>query len=299
MPIVRINYLTSSTHRLKLSASMRAIKSVPFGTANLLSTLATSPFILMLSLIRISYQASILHFKKRLDVYARPEPRAVNPNIESSLRKSWNDPQNAEGIGGAVGWQPAGLIERVSRQVVESFIQQRVEELPIEIQFLSSNSFDPPRIYKPTSLKTQNLLKIYYRSPRLFSIMLITPSASHALLLGSKAERIFNTSDDSLFNEFFEPPARTRLSRLQRLRVWLLPSNAPRILYPPVHFLDNQRPLLVVPVLLAYYLLELLERSIYIMFKARFVEGDEPWNGWGRLDRKEKPIDIGSVRRKD
>jgi hypothetical protein len=157
-----------------------------------------------------------------------------------------------------------------------------------------------------------NKLTIYYNTPLFFTHLLVLPSATHTLLLGSKVEGIFEVSDEELFLEIFEPSPSTLPSRAQRIRKHFLPSNAPSLPCPPTHFLDqdyykpadrndhskharrdldNLRESISttwntfssIGLVVAYYWLEWLERYVYILARARFVKGMEPWNGWGRL----------------
>ncbi|THU76154.1 hypothetical protein K435DRAFT_186558 [Dendrothele bispora CBS 962.96] len=65
---------TSTPGPLKLTALLRPVSSVPLTAPNLLWTLSRYPVGLLLSLPRILYQAWVLHYRKKLDVYIRPEP---------------------------------------------------------------------------------------------------------------------------------------------------------------------------------------------------------------------------------
>lgn len=133
--------------------------------------------------------------------------------------------------------------------------------------------------------------------------MFVLPSATHSLLLGSKAERIFTVSDEELFLEVFEPRARTRSSGTQKLRKWCLPTSFPprNLSSPPVNALDNEKmwDVEAMLVIVGYYGMEWFETALYRLFRARFVPGEEPWNGWKRLRRGEvtERTGIGSVRR--
>lgn len=79
LPTIRIQYLEpdsagQSPGPLKLSATLRATSSVPLTSRSLLLSLLRQPFSLVLTLARVYYQAWVLHYVKRLDVFPRPEP---------------------------------------------------------------------------------------------------------------------------------------------------------------------------------------------------------------------------------
>lgn len=65
---------------LVLASSWKGLKK-PFETSKLFSVLCRYPFAGWLTLIRIHFQAAILHFFKKLPIYSKPEP-----NDEMTLR---------------------------------------------------------------------------------------------------------------------------------------------------------------------------------------------------------------------
>ncbi|KAF8654778.1 hypothetical protein AX16_003433 [Volvariella volvacea WC 439] len=84
---------------LKLIALLRGVSSMSFTTSSLLLALVRTPFVLLLSMVRILYQAWILHYIKRMDVFIRPELKPVyRPSPEDGQRRSSS---------GAVKWLPA------------------------------------------------------------------------------------------------------------------------------------------------------------------------------------------------
>jgi uncharacterized protein DUF1365 len=102
-PLIRVRlHIPVGTH--KFSVSLRAKYAVPFKTNTVLAALATHPFILFLTLPRILHEAAVLHYRRCLDVYKRPELRHVRwiathlplPRLPKA----------------AIGWQHPTLLER-------------------------------------------------------------------------------------------------------------------------------------------------------------------------------------------
>ncbi|KAG8837506.1 hypothetical protein FRC18_009135 [Serendipita sp. 400] len=325
LPVVRLNLLTSSK-ALKLTAIMRGQSCQPLTTSSLLLTLFHYPFILWLSMIRISYHAALLHYKKRLDVYARPEPVASVGSLDTHIGKSRNLPEGDIGESSqSVGWQPEGWMDRYARKKTCAYLEKRAKELGITIKLRSSNALDQAQIFLPyegtlseaSPAKDQEELVIFYRTQLFFTHLLVLPSAVHALVFSSRTERIFNTTNDDLFLHVFEPPPHTRKTPAQKLRRWFLPPNALSISSPPAHPMDCSRTpgarksgqvgtvttttwsWQTFAVIVMFYAIEGLEKALYRLFRARFVKGEEPWDGWGRVQRGEegKTSEIGSVRR--
>jgi hypothetical protein len=254
-------------------------------------------------MMRISYQAAKLHYLRRLDVYARPEPVAPDAGVERALGPSSNPYQHGNGLGFGMGWQPEGWVQRTARQRVCAFLEERAKDLEVTVELIPANSTEQRRTYHAATPGTPTL-SIHYCSPLFFVLLFVLPSATHTLLLGSKAERLFTVSDEAIFLELFEPTPHTRVSTAQKFRKWcLLASSPPRNLSsPPVHVLDREGVVNweAAFVTIGYYSMLWLETLLYSLFRARFVSGEEPWNGWERVRRGQaipKAGGIGSVRK--
>ncbi|KAL5478819.1 hypothetical protein ACEPAI_2096 [Sanghuangporus weigelae] len=224
LPKILIQLYTPE-NELKLTASLRAGSAVPLNTHNLLAALAKYPFTLLLSFPRIVWQAFHLHYALKLDVYARPEPRAVDAALESLLfseglvkdtevRVVRNDVQRKDGelgVGGGLGWQPEGLLERFARRRVERFLRIRASEAGVKVRLVSTNPGYGTKVYVLTSSATttecEQELTILTRSARAFLLILASPSLAHALLLVRDAERLMSVSDEKLFLEVFSFPS--------------------------------------------------------------------------------------------
>jgi Protein of unknown function (DUF1365) len=101
-------HLHTSTGALKLSASLRVKRTALFRTHTALAALATDPFILFLTLPRTVFQATVLHYRRRLEVYKRPEPKPVNWTASPS-----HSPALAKGGGALAGSNPRYLSARL------------------------------------------------------------------------------------------------------------------------------------------------------------------------------------------
>ncbi|KAL5525136.1 hypothetical protein ACEPAF_9005 [Sanghuangporus sanghuang] len=240
LPKILIQLYTPE-NELKLTASLRTRSAVPLNKRNLLAALVKYPFTLLLSFPRIAWQAFHLHYALKLDVYARPEPRAVDPTLESQFfleevvddtkgKVVCNDVQRKDGelgVGGGLGWQPEGLLERFARRRVERFLRIRASETGVKIRFVSTNPGYETQVYVPVlpngkgeSVDSEGMgmgmdtkqgereLMILTRSARAFLLILASPSPAHALLLARDAERLLVVSDEKLFLEAFSGRSR-------------------------------------------------------------------------------------------
>ena len=300
-PVVRIHLHTGSPTGkgdigpLKLTAVLRATVSTPLSSSSLLKALTHLPFALFLSFPRILYQASILHYTKRLDVFIRPEPFPG---------------------GDGVKWQEEGILERYARRRVENYLEGRVSEIGVRVELVSGNRAVPRQVFGDGEQK----LVIEYIAARFFTILFQAPSAVHAFLLG-RSERIFTVNSADLFLFVFSPSGSSPLATLsfaQKIRLHPLPSHLVQshpttsnslpspFLIPLKHPLDPTpfRQTMNVWVLLMFLLLENLEKWIFVLSKARIVDGNEPWEAWRRVGKVEgngegvkKVTGIGSVRR--
>ncbi|KAF8192684.1 hypothetical protein K438DRAFT_2134044 [Mycena galopus ATCC 62051] len=299
-PSIRVHLHTQSDDLtpvpgpLKLTALLRATSATPLTTPSLVFALSRAPFDLFLSFARIVYHAWILHYKKRLDVFIRPEP----------VPATWLAPNSASprlGVEGGVRWLDEGLFERYARGLVEDFLQHRVDQTGVSVSLVPGNPSLPTRTFSPSAPPTSTpseedvaiALTISYLSPRLFTILLLAPSAQHALLLGA-SERIFYASSAPLFHATFAvPPSSTlRLSRRQRMRSapLALPPDLHLPAIPAQHPLDAHTPTLLASLVSAAVIWTLLfldrvEASVFWAARARPALGLEPWKQWERAAR--------------
>jgi hypothetical protein len=277
---------------LKLTATIRPTSAVPFTTSSLLSALLKAPPALLLSMPRIIYQAWILHYRKGLDVYARPEPYFV----ASSTTGDEAEARISAVVEGGIGWQPEGPLEAYARRRTEAFLRQRVQQIDTAISLVSANPAVPTKTFGSPKEAASHLV-IQYMSPRFFSTLFLVPSGSHALLTASdqahgKIDRIFRVSDRALFLEVFEGQGSGPWTTTQRLRVRPVPDLIlafPGLPIPPRHPLELQKRSLSrtcadFSVLALLVLAEWLEKWIFGLVKARFVPGDEPWGRWARAE---------------
>ncbi|KAJ6630084.1 hypothetical protein B0H10DRAFT_2208215 [Mycena sp. CBHHK59/15] len=289
---------------LKLSALLRPTSATPLTTPSLVRALSRAPFDLFLSFARIVYVAWILHYKKRLDVFIRPEPI---PAASSWGSGTTHTSRTSHTVEGGVRWTDEGLFERYARLQVEDFLARRVEDTGVVVVLVAANPSIAPRTFSPATKTSNTVLTISYLAPRFFTILLLSPSAAHALLLGSATERIFFPSSAELFLATFSLSAQApgaALSRRQRMRRRPIPASLP-LPVPPRHVLDRG-VLVSTAVVWALLFLDRLEAWVFRVARARPVTGLEPWKQWERAARVYRGEDIaiqkdpaGSVRRED
>jgi hypothetical protein len=208
LPLIRVR-LHTPAGPLKFSASLRARHAAPFRANTVLAALATHPFILFLTLPRILYQAAVLHYRRRLNVYKRPEPKPVRwtagPSSASALTK-----------GGGIGWQHPTLLERAAHRTVSTFLAQRADVLGVHItlqpgdpsaQMQRFGAYNDGAKADGTTEGKMRELVISYLSPRFFTLLVLAGDARTALRRGGGTAgevREFVVSDEALFREVFD-----------------------------------------------------------------------------------------------
>ncbi|CAE6438055.1 unnamed protein product [Rhizoctonia solani] len=237
-PVIRLHLLTAPpSPEIKLVALLRPTISEPLTAMNLLTTLALPPrhsrpssahllssipdpspgpwsalplgVALLLTSLRIVYQAALLHYQQGLAVFARPEP-AAGPGrewVERALGGVWNDIQPSDGdrvmIGGSIGWQSESPTERWARERFEARMNSTAAKLGIKLRIASTNPLIPVTLFGSQESHARELT-LCYRSPRAWTSILIAPTAAHALEVGSRAEHWFGVSDETLFKELWD-----------------------------------------------------------------------------------------------
>ncbi|KAF7977901.1 hypothetical protein HWV62_2460 [Athelia sp. TMB] len=225
---------STSIGPLKITALLIPTHSTPLATPALLTALARYPGALLLSFPRILWQAKALHWKRGLDVYVRPEPRALLAGEEGKG-------------GGGVRWQPPGALERYARARVCELVRLRARETGMRVVMrpndvaLEADVFEPAEAGKEVQAQT---LEVRYLSPRVWTIIFASPSAVHARLLGA-SEGVFSTSNDALFDTLFSTPPsplgtqRAERSLAQQIRAYPLPTSRAMPPVPTLHSFDS------------------------------------------------------------
>ncbi|KAH9920876.1 uncharacterized protein BXZ73DRAFT_91887 [Epithele typhae] len=301
---------------LKLTATQIARRAVPLTPAHLLAALAAHPFALFLSFARILYHAWVLHYRKHLDVFPRPDPLPAVPGWGSAATETCTSTTTTPTPTphGGVGWQPEGALEAYARGVTSRFLARRSAELGVRVALVSADPSVPALSFAPRSRAKHAPserddpavdaedgsveLVVHYGAPRFFTTLLAAPSAEHALRIG-RLEDLFRVASagegdgEALFLRVFAGPQKRgpeALSSTQRLRTALLPAAFVRggpsstRAVPSRHALDGRENSVVGNALavLLVHALDGLERLVFAAVRARFVPGLEPWNRWAR-----------------
>lgn len=299
---MRIDLHTASASSLtvpgpiKLSAFIDPLDSAPFTSSNLLDSLAKQPFVLFMSWSRILYNAWILHYVKRLDVFVRPDPKPAVPD--------WTPTDNGAEVSGGIGWQEESWTEGFARKRVAAFLRRRVQELDVEVILKPANPARPTQHFGGTGndAKSVQALVIFHLSSTLFSTLLTTPSASHALIVGER-ERQFVVSSRELLLRIFDDEVASgstheKMSLAQSWRVRQIPTSnsLANLAIPNTHPLDPANIFSYLLTILVLFYISLVGRYtelMYTLMNARFVKGQEPWSWrvWERVARRGKAMD--------
>jgi hypothetical protein len=149
----------------------------------------------------------VLHYRRRLNVYKRPEPKPVRwataPRTTLALAK-----------GGGIGWQHPTLLERTARHILTTFLARRADALGVAITLQPGDPSEQTQRFAArhdeadgmTEGKTRELV-ISYLSPRLFTLLVLAGDATTALHRGrgtTGSVHEFVVSDEALFCEVFD-----------------------------------------------------------------------------------------------
>lgn len=281
---------------LKLIALIDPLTSAQLTSSNLVNALAKQPLVLFTAWSKILYNAWVLHYVKRLDVFVRPDPKPAVPGWPAGEELKSLDPA------GGVGWQEETWTECFARRRVEAFLKKRVEELGMMVTLKPANPAIPTRHFAPANrkdLQDARTLVVSYLSPTLYSTFFLAPSAAHALMMGE--ENQFKVSSIELFLWVFgarrSAPCtdgleeRDGMSFTQRWRVRQIPPSCNilhRIPTPAVHPLDSTNTFTYFLTILTLFYTSFMDnftRFMYASFGARFVKGQEPWSRrtWERV----------------
>ncbi len=192
--------------------------------ANMVKALVKQPFTLFLTFPRILWEAGKLHFRKRLDAFARPDmqegagghaqgaaewdgtgwPPSLNPT-EASAAQLEKD--------GGILWTAPSHTERLFERRLCAFARRRVQldpSLRIRVEFAD-------RSQPPIDIAGEHCgasgerggaapaLVIFTRSYSFFTDMLLHPDAGTAHLLGAVTARRWGVSDVAALVRFFQP----------------------------------------------------------------------------------------------
>lgn len=285
----------------------------PLTAGHLISRLARQPLDLVLTFVRIAWQAAKLHYgRPRLDVYNKPEPSIAVGEKQRRLKATFD----------GIGWPPstnATQLEREGRQSPTSGALLRT--LPTSTDEMAKERFLAvvARSNVPVTLVNPNgsveeipakathsqapALTVYLMSPAFFSDVLFYRTPRLALLMGSRVGRRWGVSDVALFEQLFESAAEapdlartTSPTRQLRLIQWVRKRHenwAQRLAREPAPIDDederssmNLLDVVLPPTLgLAWsvwtlHMVLVLQEAIFRWVRARYVPGTEPWLEW-------------------
>ncbi|GJJ14219.1 hypothetical protein Clacol_008481 [Clathrus columnatus] len=313
-PIVKLTHIMSrETYEKRFTAFLRVKSSTPLSTPSLLKAAVSTPFDFLCGLPRTLYQAYLLYYHKRIALHRRPEPYAFDQSIEEHLPPVTNTVQidsEVTSSGGTVKWQTKNWIETWCERQLHDYLRRECQKRRISTRLVPANPAEKPITFHANGSESElfehtfdseiretdepPLLTIYYRSPRIFTVIFSLPSAMHGYLYGVEGEKIFSVSSLPLFIRLLEPPLdhAPETSGLWKtlpktyIRTWFI-SPTVRLPIPPTHSLDNntcRSTLMSIFIILMHYIYLRLETVLYRALKARFIE--DPWSGWSGVEKR-------------
>ncbi|KAH7106988.1 hypothetical protein BKA62DRAFT_825575 [Auriculariales sp. MPI-PUGE-AT-0066] len=286
LPFVRLRLLTSDNPpQVRLIATQRTIAARPLTSISLLSTVATEPFAWLLTFARILYQAYVLHYLRRLDVYMRPEPHGL-PSRESHITLGDNQVQDPNLPSGGLLWLAPSGVNCMARTLLERFLHRRTHDTNLKVELVPTNPFEKSKIFGRGVGDPD--LTIYYRSWEAFAFILEAPTPQLALALARvQPQPLFSVSDEGIFVQLFSPlPTAGSITIDQRITQFLRRKLLPAALWDMCqspHVLDQEGGWLATRVLVLRLLSAIVEHGAFVLARARLVPGQEPWLFWKRV----------------
>ncbi|EIW76654.1 hypothetical protein CONPUDRAFT_168477 [Coniophora puteana RWD-64-598 SS2] len=205
----------STLSPLKLSALLRPTSALPLTPSNLLQALFVIPLdptrnsrlsmplgvALFLTMPRILGEALVLHYRKQLPIFARPEPvaaiRLCPAGADTAAKADGVCPIHVPGTTKA---QPPSLLQDLARKRVYALLSHRLAEAtrPTVVELLGPAIGERAVFASPSSEPSQiegsvSVIRISVLAHGFYSLLFMAPSARAALLAGG---RILSKSED-------------------------------------------------------------------------------------------------------
>ncbi|KAF8438432.1 hypothetical protein L210DRAFT_3404335 [Boletus edulis BED1] len=284
---------------LKIIAHLTPQSSAPLTTLNLLIVLSRFPSALFITFPRIVYEACMLHYRRYLPIFSRPEPIPALPHSPGRglIAADICNVSEHDHSGGIIYQKPT-VPESYARRRFFAFLEQRCAETGVDIALVSGDpSTQTWRCCGQKDAKDLgelSTLTISYTSSRVFTLFLLAPSAHLFFCAGCKSKTdgqcpVFSVSDEDIYMRVFEPGQKHSNEHLgwiewatQRMRS----VSIPRDIFPGRAQLCH--PLAALPsssatrlfdffVVTVLVIQDWILEKVFCMFRVRFVAGTEPW----------------------
>lgn len=303
--------MLSSDNQIKFMATLISGPSPPLrlergmkSVANVLWALTKWPGTLFLVRARTNWQAYVLHYRKNLALYPRPEP--INSFSADLFNPTEKDEQ---GVGVPLQRSPITSIEEKAQEVVCKWATGRAEELGVRLKI----EFEDGRDKVELGHQGKETLNIRTADSDFFNDLLITPSPQHFLALAH--ERYTAVSDPLLFEHFFSAPIAPQADWISRstnairgryfVHLYSYSRFPPPPSIPPIagqlfHFSDSSflsfwdRFAVLRAVFWTWYGHNELE-WIFGFLRGAFVPGQEDWTVWDRAMRRSWGEDVDAA----
>lgn len=294
-PLVSSSYsikirLLQEDRRKKLVATLEGWGE-PLTESAILQAALLYPFSLLLTSARILYQAFILHYFKKLNVFARPE-------LHAGQHQSDN-PVHPEAAIGSIHWQQPSSTQVFLRQQFESALRQRVlaQQEPIEV-IIRPADFTQPTTHISNATNATESAVLTFHSYSAFEVLFVVPTFEKALQLGS-VQGTLEVQNPTLFKELLDHHSsatpdlnlvQAACGKIRKIHHRWLSGEHP--LYREPDWVAGVASWTLLGTLLRITSVDALSYYLSKLLRAEFVENGSPWQVW---DRVKKTQSMGST----
>lgn len=284
---IHITMLEPDKRTKKLVASLYGYGQ-PLTKRSVLTASIKFPLALFLTTPRILAQAAALHWRKRLDVYPRPEP--IIDGVDTAVRGASNEIKS-----GAIYWQSSTWAETVMQEHVIRSLQSAVDAKAAEgrrfrvtFKMPLATSTVTPTVQFQEDVYAANV-HVTCLAPSYFTNLCI---ARHPDLVAHQTRQIAHAENAEVFRELMSG---TRISmnwldvvcwniRHAYLRWSIGKSNWPKFakMASEPSILDTGADLRYLAAILVTAVADVVGYTMYVLLRARFQAGTNPWRVWER-----------------
>lgn len=256
----------------------------PLNESSILAAALTLPLSLFLTSIRISYQAFILHYLKKLKVYAKP-PLFVGQTVQPINAVDAKQAQQ-----GSIHWIQPSRDQIYLRSLFEAILSERVKQshIPVRITIEPADFTQTSLTISNTEIATEaeSQFTLRFHSYHAFQELFMAPSLQHAFQV-SIANGWIEVNQPQIFVDFFNKhcphnhhgPMRKAIQQSRRLHHRWSSGEWTQADEWPLHAASWR----LLGILLKVLLSDVMSYVVFKLLRAEFVQGESPWDTCRRL----------------